>query len=77
VGIDEWRTDAESGRLREVFACGTAAVITPIGTVRSAEGEFVIGDGGAGEVTTALRQSLVDLQRGRVPDPYGWVQRVL
>jgi branched-chain amino acid aminotransferase len=77
VGIDEWRADAESGRLREVFACGTAAVITPIGMVRSADHEFVIGDGGTGEVTAGLRQSLVDLQRGRVPDPYGWVQRIL
>jgi branched-chain amino acid aminotransferase len=77
ISMQEWRADAESGRLREAFACGTAAVITPIGTVRSVDGEFVIGDGGSGEVTTALRQSLVDIQRGRRPDPYGWVQRIL
>jgi branched-chain amino acid aminotransferase len=77
IGIDEWRADASSGRLREVFACGTAAVITPIGRVRSADHEFIIGDGGTGEVTAGLRQSLVDLQRGRVPDPYGWIQRII
>ena len=77
VSVEEWRSDAESGRLREVFACGTAAVITPIGTVRSAVDEFVIGDGAAGDVTTALRKSLMDIQRGRVPDPYGWVRRVV
>ena len=73
----QWRADAASGRLREAFACGTAAVITPIGTVRSEEGEFVVGDGGTGEVTATLRQTLVDIQRGRATEPYGWVQRVI
>src|SRR5690606_21740041 len=76
VSIDEWRADAASGKLREAFACGTAAVVTPIGTVRSADGEFVIADGAAGDVTTTLRQTLVDIQRGVAPDPYGWVRRV-
>jgi branched-chain amino acid aminotransferase len=75
--FDQWRADAASGRLREVFACGTAAVLTPIGTVRSAGGEFTIADGGTGEVTTALRQKLVDIQRGRAEDTHGWVRRVL
>ncbi|HEV7899195.1 MAG TPA: branched-chain amino acid aminotransferase [Planosporangium sp.] len=75
--FDQWRADAASGRLREVFACGTAAVLTPVGTVRSTTGEFVIGDGGTGEVTGRLRQSLVDIQRGRTGDTHGWVRRVL
>jgi branched-chain amino acid aminotransferase len=73
----QWRADATGGRLREAFACGTAAVITPIGTVRSVDGEFVVADGGTGPVTTRLRSALVDIQRGRVKDPYGWVHRVL
>jgi len=73
----EWQADTESGALREAFACGTAAVITPIGTVKSTRGEFVMGDGTAGPVTTDLRQQLVDIQRGRTPDRYGWVHRVL
>jgi branched-chain amino acid aminotransferase len=75
--FDQWQADAASGRLREVFACGTAAVLTPIGTVRSAAGEFVIGDGGTGEVTARLRQTLVDIQRGRAADRHGWIQRVI
>jgi branched-chain amino acid aminotransferase len=75
--FDQWRADAASGRLREVFACGTAAVLTPIGTVRSAGGEFVVADGGIGAVTSGLRQTLVDIQRGRVDDKHGWVRRVL
>ncbi|WP_067505436.1 branched-chain amino acid aminotransferase [Actinoplanes sp. TFC3] len=77
VSLDEWRDGARSGRIREAFACGTAAVITPIGTVKSAEGEFAVADGGSGEVTMALRQELTDIQRGRAEDPFGWVHRVL
>jgi branched-chain amino acid aminotransferase len=77
ISFDDWRADAASGRLKEAFACGTAAVVTPIGTVRSASGEFAIADGGTGKVTAALRQSLVDIQRGRVADPYGWIQRII
>jgi len=77
VSFDEWQADAASGRLREVFACGTAAVITPIGTVRHSGGEFTVADGGPGEVTLGLRQSLVDIQRGRAEDPFGWVHRVV
>jgi branched-chain amino acid aminotransferase len=77
VSFEEWQADAASGRLREAFACGTAAVITPIGTVRHPAGEFTVSDGGTGGVTARLRQSLVDIQRGRVADPYGWVHRVL
>jgi branched-chain amino acid aminotransferase len=73
VSFDEWHSDAISGRLREVFACGTAAVVTPVGAVRSPAGEFAIADGGTGEMTAELRQSLVDIQRGRVKDPYGWM----
>src|SRR5690606_24780414 len=64
VSCEEWRADAASGRLREVFACGTAAVLTPVGQVRWSGGEFTIADGGSGEVTMALRSQLVDIQRG-------------
>ncbi len=60
-----------------MFACGTAAVITPIGTVRSPDAEFLIGDGGSGPVATGLRQRLVDIQRGRADDTYGWVHRII
>jgi branched-chain amino acid aminotransferase len=77
VSIDEWRAGAASGRIREAFACGTAAVITPIGTVKSPDFEFTIADGGSGEVTMGLRKELVDIQRGRAADPFGWVHRVL
>ncbi|GIM95850.1 branched-chain amino acid aminotransferase [Paractinoplanes toevensis] len=77
VSIDEWREGAASGRIREAFACGTAAVITPIGTIKSPEGEFTVADGGSGSVTMGIRKELVDIQRGRAADPFGWVHRVL
>jgi branched-chain amino acid aminotransferase len=77
VSFDEWRADTASGRLREVFACGTAAVLTPIGRVCFPDGDFTVADGGAGEVTMQIRQQLVDIQRGRADDPFGWVHRVL
>lgn len=75
--IDQWKRDAASGRLRESFACGTAAVVAPIGRVASPKGSFTIGNPDVGgPVTQRLRASLVDIQLGRAPDPYGWVQRV-
>jgi branched-chain amino acid aminotransferase len=74
--IDQWRDDAASGKLVESFACGTAAVVTPIGRVASAEGEFTVGSGGPGQLTTKLRVKLVAIQRGTAPDPHGWVVRL-
>ena len=74
--IDQWRTDSRSGRLREAFACGTAAVVTPIGTVRSKDGEFKIGNGGPGTQTEDLKAALVGIQRGHAADTYGWIHKV-
>lgn len=73
VSIDQWRDDSANGTLAEVFACGTAAVITPVGTVKSADGEWVQGDGTPGEVTLRLRERLLDIQRGIAEDTHGWM----
>ncbi|HEX2885358.1 branched-chain amino acid aminotransferase [Vineibacter terrae] len=74
--FDQWRADAASGRLRETFACGTAAVLTPIGTVRSRDGNFTIGNGRSAAQTEKLRSTLIDIQRTRAADPHGWVHKV-
>lgn len=74
ISTDEWRAAAESGELTEVFACGTAAVVTPVGRVRSEQGEFLIADGTPGPVTMRLREELVGLQYGTRPDEHGWVR---
>jgi branched-chain amino acid aminotransferase len=74
--IDQWRADAQSGRLVEAFACGTAAVVTAVGTVQSAQGSFTIGAGGAGQMTQQIRSKLVDIQRGVAADTHDWVRRI-
>ena len=75
--LDQWRADAASGKLKEAFACGTAAVISSIGTVRSTSGDFTINGGAAGPVAMGLRKKLVDIQYGRATDPHNWIRKVL
>ncbi|MBV1688367.1 branched-chain amino acid aminotransferase [Novosphingobium sp. G106] len=74
--LDQWRADAQSGKLVETFACGTAAVVTPVGKVAGREVDFTIGSGGPGQLTQKLKNRLVAIQRGEAPDPHGWVMKV-
>lgn len=74
--IEQWEADARGARLTEAFACGTAAVVTPIGSVRSANGAFTIGGQSCGPLTLRLRSALVDIQRGTARDPYKWIEEV-
>jgi len=76
ISVAEWRAGCASGEITEVFACGTAAVITPIGAVRSNSGDWTISGGTAGPVTSQLRDELVGIQYGRKPDRYGWMHRL-
>jgi branched-chain amino acid aminotransferase len=72
ITFDEWKSGCESGEITEAFACGTAAVITPIGQVKSDKGAFSVADGNTGKVTTNLRRALLDIQHGRSADRHGW-----
>lgn len=74
--IDQWRDDAASGRLVETMACGTAAVVTPVGSVLDAAGEFTIGGGGTGQITAKMRDMLTGIQIGRRADAHGWVVKL-
>ena len=74
--LDQWRADAASGELVEVFACGTAAVVTPVGQVADRDGAFTIGSGGPGQLTGKLKARLTAIQRGEQADPHGWVHRI-
>jgi branched-chain amino acid aminotransferase len=76
VTIDEWREGAASGEIVEAFACGTAAVVTPIALVKAADFEIGSADAPAGELTLSLRQELPDIQYGRLPDTHGWMTRL-
>jgi branched-chain amino acid aminotransferase len=76
ISVAQWRAGCESGEISEVFACGTAAVVTPVGAVRATAGGWTIGDGQPGPVTMRLREHLLGIQFGQLPDPYGWVHKV-
>jgi len=80
LSIDEWRDGAASGEITEVFACGTAAVVTPVGRLAWQGGKVDIGDhdinDGVGSVTRSIRQALLDVQYGRATDSRGWLTRL-
>jgi len=77
VSIDEWREGVANGRIAEVFACGTAAVVTPVGRLAWDGGEVDCAQGQIGEVTSAIRAALVDIQTGRADDRHGWMTRLV
>ncbi|GAB97638.1 branched-chain amino acid aminotransferase [Kineosphaera limosa] len=81
IPIQEWKDGAASGELAEVFACGTAAVVTPVGTLKWDGGEVTVGDqsvaGGVGENTADIRRRLLDIQYGRAEDTNGWMTRLV
>lgn len=77
ISIDEWRAGCASGEITEAFACGTAAVITPVGEVKSrTSGSWRVAEGGTGPVTTALRQALLDIQTGNAADTHNWMHTI-
>jgi branched-chain amino acid aminotransferase len=76
-GWDEWLAGAADGSITEVFGCGTAAVITPIGRVKYAGGEVVVGNGRPGPVGLRLRSLLTDIQRGAAPDTHSWMRTLV
>jgi branched-chain amino acid aminotransferase len=76
ISVSSWRSGCAAGEITEVFACGTAAVITPVGSVLGASGGWTIGDGAPGPVSSRLRSELVGIQYGHKPDPFGWVYKV-
>ena len=78
IPIEEWKDGVASGEILEIFACGTAAVVTPVGELRWEGGSVDhrrAGEGG-GEVTNAIRAGLLDIQYGRAEDSHGWLTRL-
>ncbi|MDN2697436.1 branched-chain amino acid aminotransferase [Janthinobacterium sp. SUN073] len=76
LSVQQWRDDIASGRMTEVFACGTAAVITPVGVAKANGFEMTINNNENGAVTLALREALLGLQHGTAPDTHGWMHTV-
>lgn len=77
ISVADWENDAASGKMIETFACGTAAVITPVGFVKSADGEFDVNNGETGEWTMKLRNYLTGIQHGDVADTHNWVHQLV
>ncbi|GHA11535.1 branched-chain-amino-acid aminotransferase [Streptomyces spiroverticillatus] len=76
VSVEQWREGCRQGRITEVFACGTAAQVSSVGTVRTADGDFTVGDGSPGPVAGMISDLLAGIERGLAPDPAGWMHYV-
>ena len=76
ITLAEVRSGLTDGSIAEVFACGTAAVITPIGRLAGTDFDLTVADGQAGALTMSVREELTDIQYGRRPDAHGWLHRL-
>jgi branched-chain amino acid aminotransferase len=76
ISIEDWRDGVASGAITEVFACGTAAVITPVGSLHWRGGEQAMQGEAPGPVTTAIRHDLLEIQHGTAPDKHSWLHKV-
>ena len=77
IARDDLFADIDAGRISEVFACGTAAIVTPVASFKDPDGVHVVAAGRPGTRTLALRDALTGIQYGLHPDPYGWMTRIL
>ena len=73
IGMEELIGAHRSGTLREVFGCGTAAVITPVGALGWKGEDITVADGKPGEVSKRLFDAITGVQSGREPDEHGWM----
>ena len=76
IDVEEMLADVQSGKITEVFGCGTAVVISPVGKFGYQGQDCQVGDGEVGPVARHLYQELTDIQFGRKPDPYGWTYKI-
>ena len=76
VSLDEIQENIEKGTFNEAFGSGTAAVISPVGTLNIHGEDVIINGGEMGEITSFLYDRLTGIQYGRYEDPFGWIVRV-
>ncbi len=77
ISIDDWRDGVKSGEITEIFACGTAAVVSAVGAAKSIHGTWQTGDGQPGVITNEIRAALLAIQHGTAADKHGWNKRVI
>ncbi len=76
LSIDDWRDGVASGEITEIFACGTAAVVSAVGAAKSEFGTWTTGDGKPGPITMQIRETLLGIQHGTIEDKHGWNVKV-
>lgn len=76
IPLDEAISAIEKGTLKELFASGTAAVVSPVGKLAYRGKVFVINQGKAGELAKKLYDHIIGIQYGKIPDPYGWMTQI-
>jgi branched-chain amino acid aminotransferase len=76
LSIDDWRDGVASGEITEIFACGTAAVVSAVGAAKSEFGTWTTGDGKPGPITMQIRETLLGIQHGTITDKHGWNVKV-
>lgn len=76
IELEELRAGVSRGEVVELFACGTAAVVTPVARLVSPDFDLTVGEGAPGEVTMSVRERLTGIQYGRVEDTFGWMRTV-
>lgn len=76
IDVDEMLADVESGRITEVFGCGTAAIIAPVGRFRYRDRDYSVNNNELGPVSSLIYKELTDIQFGRIPDRFGWTYTI-
>ncbi len=76
ISVEELYEASKNGDMEEVFGTGTAAVISPVGHLRFQDHVIQIQDGGIGELSQKLYDTVTGIQLGRIPDIRGWITEV-
>jgi branched-chain amino acid aminotransferase len=76
LDIEGLMADIKSGWIKEAFGSGTAAVITPVGSLCYKDESVTVGDGGVGQLTQKLYDTLTGIQYGRIDDAFGWLRKL-
>jgi len=72
LSMDEILNSIADGTLKETFASGTAAIVSPVGQIYYRGKDYVIGDGNTGPLTEKLYNEILRIQYGEKEDPFGW-----
>ena len=74
ISIDEVIQGLEDGTVTEVFGCGTAAVVSPVGILHYKGQNHEVGEGKTGPVAQRFFDNITGIQYGKIADPFGWLE---